>query len=178
MKEILNYKNNKIVQGIRQSGKTTLALAEALYESINGNTVVFVCMNASQIPYLKSMTIRLNKVIFLNSSNKNFIDKIRGLKYDKIIFDEISLSNYQKELIDFISLNINVCPISIYSTRNDRSKKNAFWKFWIESEKNNLFKRFTISYKQCPHLTKEKRKELKLMLGRTTYEKDYTIRNK
>jgi hypothetical protein len=73
-----------------------------------------------------------------------------------------------------------VKEIVIVSTRKNRSKKNFFWRTWLDAvEGTNGFKPFKVSNKDCPTIRDLKWvKEMKNILGRATYDREYTIRSK
>jgi hypothetical protein len=72
-----------------------------------------------------------------------------------------------------------VKDIVIVSTRKNRSKKNFFWRMWLGAIKGtNGFMPFKMSNKDCTARNLKWVKEMKKILTRGQYDREYTIRTK
>jgi hypothetical protein len=67
----------------------------------------------------------------------------------------------------------------IISTRKNRSKKNFFWRTWINAGlgKNN-FKQFTIRIKDVNYLDQLRLASIRKTISRAHYDNEFTIRTK
>jgi hypothetical protein len=192
---------HKIVQGVRQSGKTKLLESIAIAEVHKPQkTIAIISANAKSAAeimapirekccskgYLKPI---VNNNHMLQLSNKSRIlsfgvseNILRGTRVDVLLVDEMAFHN-EKTLKTFWHANYPILhdgEIIVVSTRASRSKKkNFFWRLWVDAgEGMNTFKQFAISAKDVPYFTKEKLRQTRKALGRRNYEKEYTLRQK
>jgi len=192
----------KIVQGVRQSGKSRFLNTIALL------TTMFIPDKMVFLGSYKKLSARNNledikelyyslpevgkpEVITWNQNQIEFVNHstiytgavtpycTRGLGIDLLILDEIAFCN-NTNVKDFWDSNFPIMKhrgeVIIASTRANRSKKNFFWNTWIGAgEGFNDFKRFAIASKDCT-FSRTSAKEWKKHLGRAGYEKEHIIR--
>ena len=192
----------KIVQGVRQSGKSrllnTIALLTTMF--IPDKTVFLGSFKESATKYnLQNMkelyyslpeegkpsviTWNQNKIEFVNHSTI-YTGAVtpystRGLGIDLLILDEIAFCN-NMNVKDFWDSNFPIMKhrgeVIIASTRANRSKKNFFWNTWVGAgEGFNDFKRFALASKDCT-FSNRRAAEWKKNLGRARYEHEHIIR--
>ena len=196
----------KIVQGVRQSGKTHIIKALAMLHALMcwGKTIL-ITANTHQmahrinediktlynsLPEPKPRATSWNQMYIDFDNGSRIVTCIanccsgRGLTIDMLLMDEVAFYN-EKELKLFWESNFPLIKgmgreIVIVSTRKNRSMKtNFFWKTWIGAQDGkNGFKPFTISNKDCPHKDKKQVKAWKNILGRAAYDREHTIRTK
>lgn len=210
--------NFKIVQAVRQSGKTNLIIDLAFAKSqVNSFKTIAICtLNNNMRRLIIDMirekyealplhlkhgidTLRYTtgpNFVFSNGSSIHVISlennccAFRGYALNDIFIDEMAFIQNQKTL-DGTMQTIIPCmygqgnaSITIVSTRASRSiKRNVFWRIWTRSIENKstygiVFKPFTIRSKDVKHLNRSKLSEMKMNMGRTRYEKEFTIRMK
>ena len=195
----------KIVQGVRQSGKSRIIHALAMLQAVMlpGKTIFITaykhdaakCINRDlkdlyiMLPNSKpAVTMWNNGQIEFDNGSRIFTGianccSARGLHIDVLLMDEAAFYN-EKDVKEFWYSLANgrmVKEIVIVSTRNSRSKKkNFFWRTWLGAvEGTNGFKPFKISNKDCVNERGLKWvKEMKKILGRKAYDREYTIRTK
>ena len=195
----------KIIQGVRQCGKTRIIVGLALLHAVMfpGKTIL-ITANKKQMSYRINEDIRQlyyklpednkpgleacnhDQIVFANGSR--IITSIateysgRGLNIDLLLMDEAAFHNEQEVKAFWYSLANGrmVKEIVIASTRKNRSKTNFFWRMWLGAGKGtNGFKQFKISNKDCSTIRDKKWvKEMRKMLGRTKYDYEFTIRSK
>jgi len=196
---------HKIIQGVRQSGKTRIIEGMALLHAI-----LFPYKTILITSHSKRMSNSINEDIrqlyyslpkeskpglklcsherIVLDNGSQILTSIatensgRGYGIDLLLMDEAAFYN-ENSIKDFWYSLANgrmVKEIFIASTRKNRSKKNFFWRMWLGAgEGTNGFKQFKISNNDCPTVRDAKWvKEMKKMLGRATYDREHTIRSK
>lgn len=197
----------KIVQGVRQSGKSRIIKALAVLHAIMVpyKTILVTSFNRSSSNHINDEIRQLydslsdpkpkmevcnqRQIVFENGSTI-YTDvanchSSRGMNVDILLMDEAAFYN-ENDIKQFWDNNLYIMKmgkreIVIVSSRKNRSKKtNFFWRTWLEAENgSNGFKQFKLSNKHCTTKRNSKWvKEMKSILGRTTYDKEYTIRSK
>lgn len=200
------YKNKypyKIIQGIRQSGKTKLLIDTAIDRALNESNVniAFVSPTLHMSDFIKTelknrfynvphilCVFNKDKIVFTNGSTIYFgnigpslITKFKGIRMDMTLIDELAFAD-NNHALEFLQNNFSK-EIVIASTRKNRSKKNIFWNIWlhaIEGEpwmRGRVFKPFTVTLKDCPHV-KNIAKDAKRNMPRSQYDLEFTIRKK
>jgi hypothetical protein len=197
----------KIIQGVRQSGKSFILECIALKEAFqNSNTTILITSYTVQSAELILKHIRdlyynitpenkpgieilTKKLIVFDNGSEIHVGSTaenagRGFGVDILLMDELAYCNETKLQSYWDSMFPTVIcrhpgKVVIASTRKSRSKNNLFWKLWISAvdKKKGVFKPFTINSKDMGR-TKETAKELKSILGRAKYDREYTIRTK
>jgi hypothetical protein len=193
----------KIIQAIRQSGKTYHICSSALaYSQTNIHKTIFIgTVNEEMCRFIKEQIVLLysklkpNEKFRMTSTTKNLISFdngsdirigritpycVRGMAVDYFLLDEFAYVDFNvaKEFIVTAfpcMVNKKESKLEIYSTRKNRStKKNMFWNIWANHNVWN-FKSFTIPSKECPHL-KPKLKQMKSIMTRPQYEREFIIK--
>ncbi len=201
--KILEDKHNfKIIQAVRQSGKTShLTLSALSYSQFYENKTIFIgVVNHAMCKYIKDEIMNAyqklkiyekhgiqicntNHILFENGSEIRIHcvtqDCVRGYGIDYVLLDEFAFvdNNVAKSFIESVYPCLygkRDAKFEIYSTRKNRSKKNMFWKLWLSPEKHG-FKCFSIPSKQCPHL-KPKLKQMKTIMTKQRYEREFIIK--
>lgn len=164
VKEILlDTSPHKIVQGVRQSGKSLIIKNKSLFLALVSpySTICIACINHQYNEYFRgaildlynnlpsfiknSIKIRVNcrdRLEFTNGSRITFHsisspDSFRGMSVNHLFVDEFAFAknNDAKEFVDNVLYRI-ICggTLTVCSTRASRSKKkNAFWRMWLEA---------------------------------------------
>jgi hypothetical protein len=107
-----------------------------------------------------------------------------GIQIDLLLMDEAAFYNEKEVKAFWYAIATNgrmIREIVMVSTRKNRSKKtNFFWRMWLGAQSGtNGFKPFKINNKDCSTKRNSKWvKEMKSILGRATYDREYTIRSK
>jgi hypothetical protein len=199
-KEILNSKSKfKIIQGIRQSGKSSILKLAAIQEVFKPNKIVYlltnthiesyklykdilhvICGNLKLGIFIKFITAKSiefvngSKIIFGSIYNEHDINKIRGIDISLLLIDDAAYNKfYNKPEVynKFYSKSVIIA-----STRNSRSKKEFFWALWLQAVLGDSgITPFTLSKKDCPHIKSSINKST---LSKKAYEREYTIRMK
>jgi hypothetical protein len=206
-KEIIEESSEcKIIQGVRQSGKSLILEFIALTEAFKKtNTTIFLAcakkvMTKNILDGLKSLYLNAPDYLKISvtrwdSTGIEFSNGSKiivatpntayscGLKIDVLLIDEVAYCN-KKELQEFWDSNFQIVKyanrgkVVLASTRSSRSKKNLFWKIWTHAvEMENSFKAFKITSKDCGR-TKKDLKTIKNTIGRAAYDREHTIRTK
>jgi hypothetical protein len=203
-REIVNDPSRfKIIQGIRQSGKSSILLDIALKEACeNYNKTIFITSpnltrsyrlreslkpiySFTSIPKMRICGWYKTSIEFENGSKIIFsqphVANSCGVTIDVLLMDDMAFCNVI-QLQKFWDSNFlyfqNTGKIILASTRWSRSKKNLFWKTWLGAiEGTNSFKPFTINSRDT-RIDKNELKEQKNILGRNNYDREYTIRTK
>jgi phage terminase large subunit len=195
----------KIIQGVRQSGKTMMIEIAALIAAISGSYKTIAILSSKhqmsesirQDIYRLFMQISKNpKGITVNNSRNihfangstiffgsfNSPDALRGMGIDLLILDEAAYASDERSMKDLWKsnwpvLNLRNSKVIIASTRNSRSKKEFFWKMWLDAvEDKSNFVPFTLGAKDCPHI--KNRGNLKKYMSRAQYDREHTLRRK
>jgi excinuclease UvrABC ATPase subunit len=211
---IRDSSSTKIVQAVRQSGKTGFLVDYALAKSqLNYNHNIFLVscnVNMSnyinnelrdtyiKIPYGYRSDVKVCRKDQLGFDNGSAIYTVaatnphlfRGFNVGTLLVDEMAFctdNRIMRELLENVMHRLDFSKnseIIIISTRKSRSKKNnLFWKMWLDANESKPFfkthfKPFAIRTKDVPHLTKEKMKNIKSIIDRAAYDREFTIRMK
>jgi hypothetical protein len=197
----------KIIQGIRQSGKSkiiqSIALQDAIecpyttiviatYDLNNATCVVSSLMHTyiNISAELKPALLAKNntEIVFTNYSSIKVIpvgtpDVLQGLKIDTLLMDEVAFAKSDKAQSFYHTARCcqstsSTSKVVIASTRMNRSKKNFFWKMWLDAmDGKNKFKPFKLAIKDCPHL-KDRISDMRENMTRSQYDNQFTIRRK
>jgi hypothetical protein len=197
----------KILQGVRQSGKShiikAIAFLTAIYE--RDQTIVIISFNLNSarriledikqlytsliLRYAPKVTASYNDSIEFDNGSRIMIAacnecSLHGLTVHHLLLDEIAFADEKKMTSLWESeFPILHCgergKIVIVSTRSSRSKKNFFWRMWLGAvERTNAFKHFTLTAKDAG-FSKLKMKNMRNCLrSKKEYEKQFTIRTK
>lgn len=195
----------KIVQAVRQSSKTRYICGTAFLNTfIEPNKTIFIgTINDRMAQYIINEIVNLHKEVsylIYNPITKNTTrcgEHILRFKNESIIIVSSIKSETRPQcwdidltlLDEFAFVNDNLSAgfieelfskrIHIVSTRKNRSLKNTFWYIWMNAMdyRFNEYKRFSIGTKDVPYLNEKILSESKRWLGRTKYEKEFTLRN-
>lgn len=195
----------KILQGVRQSGKShiikVIAFLTAMYESDKTIAIISYKMDAARrilqdIKQLYTELVLAHKPK-IESSTRDSLDfdngsrilvsacnccSLRGFTVHHLLLDEIAFAD-EKQMSMLWESTFPVMlwggKISILSTRSSRSKKNFFWRTWLDAVNGTSeFKPFTLTAKDAG-FNKLKMKNIRNCFhSKAEYEKQFTIRNK
>lgn len=202
MKIISDGAPRKIIQGVRQSGKSyllkSIALLNAFYnydKTIYVTNINHMCSKSflddlketyMSIPsHLKPGITRWDSRC-VDFDNKSRImvgianrDSTCGLDIDLLLMDEVAFCN-ENNVCEFWDNNypcLNNKEIIIASTRSSRSKRNFFWRTWLGAGIKNDFQKFKITNKDIPKRDSKWLREMKALMGKNRYYKEFIIKN-
>lgn len=204
---VCNSSRFKIVQAVRQSGKTSKVCYATIINEIISNphkTVLFMATDLKNIDRVKSELRKQIITLFksediISVCNRNQIclrnysrvifgtfnspDCARGLGINMLVMDEMAYAQSQAHLKDFWSSTYPVLVTSnskilIISTRKSRSKKkDLFWKLWVDAVEEKS--------KFVPFTIGAKdcphanaRSAWKKHMSRAAYDREHTLRRK
>ena len=145
-----------------------------LFMQISKNPNGITVNNSRNIQFANGSTI------FFRSFNSP--DALRGMGIDLLILDEAAYASDERSMKDLWKsnwpvLNPRNSKVIIASTRNSRSKKEFFWKMWLDAvEDKSNFVPFTLGAKDCPHI--KNRGNFKKHMSRAQYDREHTLRRK
>lgn len=193
---------HKIIQGVRQSGKSYLlkkiALINAfltfdktIYVASNKHTSSKAFCDDLEEMYMNIPSQMKPSVTSWTRDGVHFDNGSRiltglskccytcDLNIDLLLMDEAAFYN-ESDVSEFWYSNypcLSNKEIIIASTRSSRSKRNFFWRTWLEAGVKNDFQKFTITNKDIPKRDSKWVKEMKAIIGENQYYKEYIIKN-
>lgn len=196
--------DNKIIQAVRQSGKTKYICANAaLYSILKPNYTIYIgTIKNSMCSGIRDEIMRLldcfeldksfiikNTINHIQLANGSQIiirsvtpESVRGMAINVLLLDEFAYVN-DNCAKDFINTLIPVLrntntKIHIISTRKNRSHRNMFWHLWVSAVEGSEFKPYTISNRDCHWRNNKQARLWKDTIGRAKYDTEFTIRTK
>lgn len=205
-KIIQDDKKYVIVQAVRRSGKTRYICYKALLESIRSNSTIFIgVLNYNMIQMYKDELLTLYNIIpsglkpkitgiytkridFENGASVH-LDHISGCQtlftgmgIDCLLLDEFAFvpnriaEEFFCNAMPALVKSKGCGSVQIISTRNNRSKKNAFWAVWLNAiDYKNSYTAYKITKKDAPWLDT---RQFKQNMTRSQYDREFTIRTK
>lgn len=179
--------DHKVMQAIRQSGKSSMCIRLASNRALRGNYHIVVCAPTVQrLSLLRSKIVlcvgveellvnNTSQLVFKNGSVINFCalhndHTVRGLSPDLAIVDDAAECD-NKGLADLLTYSKNSF---IVSTRPFNKKNNEFWKRW-KAAKKVRHGCYTMDAKDCKHLPKSYLENMKKMMSPELYKREFTI---